>query len=270
MGQASNDTESDEKLIKKLAKTEADGNRFILARIPLIKNGETGEQELVRSGADPTDSNRILQASSLVGDTNSNALTEALRRAGDKGDVHLANYLDIPGKDNGFDIEGLAVTVQSVFVELRGPVLRGWAIILELSIQTSDPARLVLKNFSSHERPYKKHFLDLGGLGIRELCVSGEDLLVLAGPTMILDGPTKLYRWKGALDSTDEILVRRDQLMHEFDVPFGSGMDHAEGIALVPGNKQSEQILVVFDSPSKQRKEGVAGVRADVFELQNN
>ena len=34
------DTGTNEKLIKKLAKTEADGNRFILARIPLIPMNE--------------------------------------------------------------------------------------------------------------------------------------------------------------------------------------------------------------------------------------
>lgn len=49
----------------------------------------------------------------------------------------------IPGKDNGFDIEGIVVFPDEsggiediwVFVELRGPVLRGWAILLELQVK---------------------------------------------------------------------------------------------------------------------------------------
>jgi hypothetical protein len=262
------DTGSDAKLINKLTKTEADGNRFILARIPLVRNGETGEQELLSPAEDPPGAGQILQASRLPGDTRSDALTDALRQAeGGKGDPHLASFLDIPGKDNGFDIEGLAVAGEKVFVGLRGPVLRGWAIILELSVVTSDPSRLMLKNFGSSGRPYRKHFLDLNGLGIRELCVNGEDLLVLAGPTMNLDGPTVLYRWRNAINTADESLIRGDQLVRELEIPFGPGTDHAEGIAIIPGEEQPLQILVVYDNPSSQRKEGTGAVRADVFEL---
>ena len=43
--------------------------------------------------------------------------------------------------------------------------------------------------------PFVKHFLDLGGLGVRDLSVDGDDLIVLAGPTMLLDGPVRLLRW---------------------------------------------------------------------------
>jgi hypothetical protein len=265
------DTGTDAKLIKKLAKTESDGNRFILARIPLVKNGETGEQELKSPAEEPPGSGQTLQASRLPGDTRSDALTDALRQAeGGKGDLHLASFLDIPGKDNGFDVEGLAVTGEKVFVGLRGPVLRGWAVILELSVVTSDPSKLTLKNFGMSDRPYRKHFLDLGGLGVRELCVNGEDLLVLAGPTMNLDGPTVLYRWRGAINTADEKLVRGDQLVRELEIPFGSGTDHAEGIAIIPGEEQPLQILVVYDSPSSKRKEGSGAVRADVFDLPAN
>jgi hypothetical protein len=265
------DTDADAKLIKKLAKTETDGNRFILARIPLIKNAATGEQELLSQAEDPPGSGHLLQASCLQGDTRSDALTDALRQAeGGKGDLHLASFLEIPGKDNGLDIEGLAVSEEKVFVGLRGPVLRGWAVILELSIETNDASQLKLKNIAASSRPYRKHFLDLGGLGIRELCVNGEDLLVLAGPTMNLDGPTTLYRWRGAINSADETLVRGDSLVRELEIPFGAMTDHAEGIAILPGEEQPRQILVVYDSPGSQRKEEPGAVRADVFDLPDN
>ena len=46
---------------------------------------------------------------------------------------------------------------------------------------------------------YRKHLLRLGGLGVRDLCPHGQDLLVLAGPTMDLDGPVHVFRWHGAL-----------------------------------------------------------------------
>jgi len=260
------DTGSDAKLIKKLGTIEKEGNRFILARIPLIENSQTGERELV--GESPPGSNPILKASRLSGDLTSDALSSAIRNAeAGKGDVHLARFLDIPGKDNGLDVEGLAVAGEKVFVGLRGPVLRGWAVILELSVDTSNSSQLVLKEFEP-TRFYRKHFFDLAGLGVRELSIQGSDLLVLAGPTMVLDGPTTLYRWKDALNTSSESVVRGDRLAAELEIPFGQGVDHAEGIAIVPNAWPPNQVLVVYDSPGPERKKGVVdAVRADVFDL---
>lgn len=47
-------------------------------------------------------------------------------------DGRIAPFLGIPSKDNGFDIEGLAVKNGAVLIGLRGPVLRGWATILQI------------------------------------------------------------------------------------------------------------------------------------------
>jgi len=259
----------DAKLIKKLGTIEKEGNRFILARIPVIRNSETGEQELV--GESPSGSTPILKASRLSADLTSDALSEAIRNAeGGKGDVHLAKFLDIPGKDNGLDIEGLAVAGEKVFVGLRGPVLRGWAVVLELSVDTSDSSRLGLKELEPN-RLYRKHFLDLAGLGVRDLSIQGSDLLSLAGPTMVLDGPATLYRWKDALNTNSDSVVRGDRLTVEMQIPFGQGADHAEGVAIVPGSGPPSQILVVYDSPDPERKKGVVdAVRADVFALPNH
>jgi hypothetical protein len=263
------DTGTDTKLIKKLGTIEDDGNRFILARLPLINNIQTGQRELVSAGLDQFGSNQILKVSRLPSETRSDALSEAIRKAeGGNGDVHLARFLDIPGKDNGFDIEGLAVQGERVFVGLRGPVLRGWAVVLELSFEISDSSQLVLKNFATG-RPYRKHFLDLAGLGVRELCFQGSDLLVLAGPTMNLDGPTILYRWKdAAVSAHDDSLVRGDKLVEGLKIPFGKGTDHAEGVAIVPDAGSPRRVLVLYDSPGEDRKKGVVdAVRADVFDL---
>jgi hypothetical protein len=50
-------------------------------------------------------------------------------------------------------------------------------------------------------RPQAPEFNDLG---VRELCLMNSDLLILAGPTMGLDGPVRIYRWKDALATTTE------------------------------------------------------------------
>ena len=261
------DTGTDAKLIEKLGKIESKGNRFILARVPLIKNGVTEEMELVRES--PPGSNPILKASQLESEMTSDALIDAITKAEEAEKLkYLSIYLNIPGKEGGLDIEGLAVKGEKVFVGLRGPVLRGWAVVLELSVDTSDSSKLVLKDFKPN-RSYRKHFLDLAGLGVRELSIQGSDLLVLAGPTMVLDGPTILYRWKDALQTSAESLVRGNQLIVEMQIPFGQGTDHAEGIAIVPDAGPPSQLLVVYDSPGAQRK-GVDAVTADVFLLTNN
>jgi len=257
----SDDKDDDAKLIKKLSKTEAEGNRYILARIPLIKGGAAGELEL----PDPDGDTKGVR---LEGDLRRNALTDALRQAeGGKGDPHLGKFLDIPGKDNGLDIEGLAVGEEKVFLGLRGPVLRGWAVVLELSVDTSDPAQLALKNLGQDGRPYRKHFLDLAGLGVRDLCLHGDDLLVLAGPTMNLDGPAAIYRWKNAVKAGQDSLVRSTQLTRLLEIPFGQGTDHPEGFTIVPAGEQPRQILVVYDSPSERRKVGPGQVQMDVFDI---
>lgn len=257
------DKGEDADLIAKLSEVKRKGNRFVLARIPLVTDG--GEPVL----PPPPASGQASPAQQLSGTIESDDLIEAIRRArGGEGDEHLAKFLDIPGKDNGLDIEGLALAGEKVFLGLRGPVLRGWAVVLELSVATGDPARLTLNTPEGSDRPYRKHFLDLAGLGVRDLSRDGEDLLVLAAPTMNLDGPSAIFRWKGALNSAGDSLVRGERLRRVMEIPFGQGVDHAEGFTFIPGVGQPRQILVVYDSPAKNRLSGGAGtVTADVFDL---
>ncbi len=239
-----------------LAKVTSDGNRYLLARIPVDKSGGTPvlKQETERKG-------RKLVAARLRGDKNSNALTKALQE-----DEHLAPFLKIPSKDNGFDIEGLAVAGERLFIGLRGPVLRGWAVILEVDTQ-KDGGELDLKAIGPGGRPYRKHFLRLGGLGIRDLCVEGSDLLILAGPTLDLDGPVTVFHWPGGARPEQESFVSAGQLERLLDVPYGQGADHAEGMAWFSADGEPRQILLVYDSAAASRQPGENTMLADVFTL---
>lgn len=84
--------QSPSEIASQLRKTPRDGNRHLLARVPLVGN-ELKKKDGARKAAtlDATDT--------------SSALLDAIRAAGDD---HLGPFLDVPGKDNGFDIEGLA------------------------------------------------------------------------------------------------------------------------------------------------------------------
>jgi Protein of unknown function (DUF3616) len=181
-------------------------------------------------------------------------------------DPYLGRFLGVPAKENGFDIEGLAAVDDGrVFLGLRGPVLRGWAILLELRLKETRDGRLEPAPINFGGPLYHKHFLDLAGLGLRELTHVGNGLLLLAGPTMDLDGPVYLYRWRDALSVTDDSLVHAEKIGPPIlRVPYGSGNDHAEGMTLLGGDR----LLVIYDSPDdKKRFRGETDVLADVFHL---
>ena len=91
-------------------------------------------------------------------------------------------------------------------------------------------------------------------------------MLILAGPTMNLDGPVVVFRWPNAFEKSGDQLIFADQLQELFKVPHGVGTDHAEGMSLVTeGN--SKKLLIVYDSPSDERRVSEQAVRADVFDL---
>ncbi|TFI52742.1 DUF3616 domain-containing protein [Mastigocladus laminosus UU774] len=241
--------------IQRLAEIKSEPNRYTLARIPLVKG------ELHRSCPHPKKSNVQLTAAKLQLTEFENVLMEVL-----KDDPHLGFFITakIPGKENGFDIEGIAVYQNRIFLGLRGPVLRGWAVILEIEVELSQTEVLTLKPISEKNQCYKKHFVFLYGLGIRDLHLAGEDLLILAGPTMDLDGPVQVYRLQVHTNLQNDVIHYPE---HVLDIPFGKQDDHAEGIALFEDITGTPSLLVIYDSPAKTRLVGDGGVIADVFEL---
>jgi hypothetical protein len=256
------------KQIQRLAEVRADGNRYLLARVPLVQNDEG---DWVLSGNEQQDGqDHTRHASRLMGGDRGNLLMDALRL-----DNHLASFLVIPGKDNGLDIEGLAVRGGRIFLGLRGPVLRGWAVVLQIRVEEAAPGFLRLAPVDKQGNLYHRHFLDLRGLGVRDLCFHRSDLLVLAGPTMDLDGPAAVYRWPNAARADRPVLLGKDDLEQVLEVPYGTGehdaCDHPEGLTLfaADGGKPDE-LLVVYDSPGARRLRGKGGVRADVFPLKHS
>lgn len=243
--------ESDAENFERLSKVKAEANRYLLARIPIV-NGQ-----LVKSNADSTLT--AAQLEMIDGRKQGNALMAAIQ-----DDPHLAAFIraEIPSKDNGLDVEGLAVSHGRIFLGLRGPVLRGWAILLEVEVENTSPNLLNLKNIGPDDRLYKKYFLDLQGLGIREISIEGNDLLVLAGPTMSLDGPVKIFRFVNGLDLEANTFARPQWFIN---IPYGEGVDHAEGITQFKAIAGEPSLLVVYDSPAAKRLVGENDLVADVF-----
>ncbi|MBC7446838.1 MAG: DUF3616 domain-containing protein [Hymenobacteraceae bacterium] len=251
---------SAKKNLKKLADVDTDPNRWLLARIPVVGVAE-GAPTLARTA----DAGRT--AAQLRGTTRTNDLLQALR-----ADEHLAPFLAIPGKDNGFDIEGLAAVPEGrLLLGLRGPVLRGWAVVLEVAPEPrpDDPTTLRLRRLGADGRRYRKHFLVLGGLGVRDLCRDGDDVLVLAGPSMDLDGPATIFRWRGGAQAFEEAQVVSGAALEPIiELPVGRGDDHPEGIAVYRAPTGDEpRLVVVHDAAAPTRQVGASTVRADVVRL---
>lgn len=227
--------------LERLATLKDNPNRMFLGRLPLLHTGAERWDVSLKSA----DGRR---PEMLPIGKKGSELYQQLR-----DDPHLGPFCTLPAKENGLDIEGIVVDDDRVCLGLRGPVINGWAVVLEVSVRSAGGGALKLAG------PIKKHFLDLGGLGIRDLKRRGEDVIVLAGPTMKLDGPAPVFRWRMA--GEDERQLQRPERL--LDLPYGVRHDHPE--ALAPYNDDGlDAVLVVYDKPSPDRLAGGA-VLADVF-----
>jgi hypothetical protein len=241
------------------------GNRFLLARIPVARD-DAGPTLATRCRIGD---GRVLRAAKLRGGRRNDDLTRSLR-----DDPHLGPFLGIPSKDNGFDIEGLAAAPGGrLFVGLRGPVLDGWACVLEIRVDEPTRRTLALRAIarpargSSKRAAYRKHFLDLGGAGVRDLCFAGRDLLVLSGPPMHGKGRSRVHRWKNALGARGERMLGDDDLPVVLDLPYRKHEDHAEAITVVARRGTEVRVMVIHDSAAKHRRVPPAGLRARIHAL---
>jgi Protein of unknown function (DUF3616) len=121
-----------------LAEVTEPAVRRLLAHVPVVE---------VRDGAGPVASaplvgGKTVHAASLT----ESALHVALHDEALQGRRHIRSFLSLPGKDNGLDIEGIAAVGTRLLLGLRGPVLRGWAVVIEIELRESadQPGRLEL------------------------------------------------------------------------------------------------------------------------------
>lgn len=232
----------DARAIERLAEIKPNANRHFLGCVPLAPLGERRWTVGDRGAMLPVKGHK-------------NALSKALMK-----DAHIAPFIGVPAKENGFDIEGIAVAGELVAVGLRGPVINQWACIVTFEAKAKRKKIHVAKPLD-----YRKHWLKLRGLGVRDLKTDGPDLLVLAGPTQALDGPVRVYRWPGWREAVADgaAAVVEPELLLE--LPNGDGCDHAEGLLPWPV-KRGRALLVVHDSPCPARLDDRHDViMADLF-----
>ena len=141
-------------------------------------------------------------------------------------------------------------------------------MLLEIEPEPLGDGTLGLAVIGPGQRRYRKHFVNLGGRGARELSRDGDGLLILAGPTMALDGGMRIYRLRDPLALEDDSLTGEadGRLASLFDLPSVPGGDYAEGLV---GFCWCDQrgLLVVYDGPVEARCPARGSVFADVFWL---
>ncbi len=237
--------------LRSMEEIEREANRYFLGRIPLVEEAQ-GLFTPVRS-----DGKR--QAGWLKLGKKRSALERWLA-----SDRHLGPFLSIPAKENGFDVEGLAVRGDRVWLGLRGPVLRGHAVVLDLELKQNGPDRLKGRRVDG-ERRYRKHLLDTRGLGIRDMRFDGDDLLLLVGPTMSLEGPAFVLRWRDAAHDDRSGVIAPERIETVAELPYQLHVDHPEGLELWP-EAGAGALLIIYDAPAPERADpDTFTVRADVI-----
>jgi hypothetical protein len=250
-GKPKRDACGGDEALERMKEVERESNRFFLGRVPLVE-----EMPGVFS---PTGVDGERRAAWVKYDEKRSALERWLRR-----DRHLRPFLGIPSKENGFDVEGLAVRGSRMWLGLRGPVLRGHAVILELDLKVTAKGRLKARRIDGKRR-YRKHLLDTQGLGIRDLRLDGEDLLLLVGPTMSLDGPAFVLKWRGAMRADESGVVDPARIETVAELPYRLHADHPEGLELWPEGGR-DALLVIYDAPGPERTDAARfSVLADVI-----
>lgn len=97
----------------------------------------------------------------------------------------LKVFSEIPGKENGVDIEGIAFNDGWVYVGFRGPVFLGNYVPVLRFI------------FEQHEKSAELLLVKLDGGGIRGMASVEDGFLLVSGPVGNAPGPYQVYHWNG-------------------------------------------------------------------------
>lgn len=256
--------------LKRLRTIVVEPNRYFLARIPW-----QGGQLHPRI-EDPDRPGEFFTAARLRSKKKERTLPHVL-----EGDPHFGRFIEanIPSKDNGLDFEGLALVNDRLFLGLRGPVLRGYAALLDLTVMAKKSKPDELKLTGS----YRKHFLNLQGLGVRDLVLWQDQLLILASPgprwqhSGVSVSPGSVFRHPRHLPHRRSPLPRRYSPPtrkrsggRDRNLTMTSADDGEEGetAALPEQSERSLELLVLYDAPHPSRLIPDTGIWADRFQWQ--
>lgn len=157
----------------------------------------------------------------------------SLREAFNNDDL-FKPFTRIASKENGLDIEGIAVAEGRVYLGCRGPVFReNWTPIV--SVDFDEPNELEL------------FLVPLGGLGIRDLARVDSGFLILAGPVGDGPGRAQLSWWNGE-DCMPDKGKEKGKVILLGEIEPSVPDAKAEGLAVMEKNGSRFDVLVLYDS----------------------
>jgi Protein of unknown function (DUF3616) len=172
---------------------------------------------------------------SLAADGSASPVEETSLRSIIDNSLLLQVFSRVPSKENGVDIEGISVRDGQLYIGFRGPVLReNWVPVLKCRFaQPITETELV--------------FVNMGGLGFRDITRVDKGFLLLAGP--VGDGPGlyQVYFWDGE-DCLPGIrpLGKYGQIKCLGEIPTHEE-GKAEGLSLLKEGHSHYEVLIVFD-----------------------
>ena len=200
------DSATQKKNLKRLQETASEMARQVLFRVELNKQFEATD----------------IQSLSLQPELKANPIVKA--------------FIGLPSKENGIDMEGLAIDYKGrLFIGLRGPVLRG-NIGMILRIETKKKRFEIKKS--------KWLYFDAEGRGVRGITETPDGFLVLTGA--VGDQPMRyqVYRWRGqnALPGKD---LKANAFTYLCDLPDSKGKP--EGIQFLQYTQNRIEFVIVED-----------------------
>ncbi|WP_051145043.1 DUF3616 domain-containing protein [Thiomicrorhabdus sp. Kp2] len=154
-----------------------------------------------------------------------------------ENDPILKAFSGIPSKENGIDLEGLAIDQKArLLIGFRGPVLRGNIVPI---------MRIKLAKNAFKVKESKTIFIETSGTGVRGIAEipNSNQFLVLTGAMGDQPLPYQVALWDGdnAIPGADA----NPSIKLLCDLPVSKGK--AEGVQFIKQTKEKIEFLVVFD-----------------------
>jgi Protein of unknown function (DUF3616) len=147
----------------------------------------------------------------------------------------LKDFSLLPSKENGVDIEGIAIYKQQLYIGFRGPVLReNWVPVLKC-------------RFAKPVTDAELVYVRLDGLGFRDITRVEDGFLILAGPVGDGPGAFQVYFWDGE-DCLPGVRAsgKTGRIEYLGVIPTDEGAK-AEGLTLLKESSSGYEVAIVFD-----------------------
>jgi hypothetical protein len=204
---------------------------------PTEEKREENRERLTRNKVEPLRETLFRFKLDSDGKLDSDVEMTSLRKRIDE-DVILKPFAQIPSKENGVDIEGIAANEDQLYVAFRGPVLRdGYVPVLVFDFDKPNKADML--------------FVNLDGRGVRDIVRANDGFLLIGGPMGDAPVSFELYHWDGedGIPGTDVTPIKPKSLGR---IPLPNEEAKAEGVTVLAEDGTHYEVLIVYDGVKEE------------------